>query len=64
MEKLTTDYKQWLTELKSKIRSAQMKAAIAVNSALIQFYWELGKMIDEKENVWGTKLIDRVAKDL
>ena len=57
-------YKQWLTELKSKIRSTQVKAAIAVNSALIQFYWELGKMIAEKENVWGSKLIERVADDL
>lgn len=46
------------------VRSAQVKAAIAVNSALIQFYWELGKMIAEKENIWGSKLIELVAKDL
>lgn len=37
------DYKKWLTGLKSKIHSAQLKAAIAVNSVLIDFYWELGK---------------------
>lgn len=59
-----TNYKQWLTELKGKIRSVQVKAAIAVNSALIQFYWELGKMLSEKESVWGAKLIEQVAKDL
>lgn len=64
MEKLTTDYKQWLTELKSKIRSAQIKAAIAVNSALIQFYWELGKMIDEKQTAWGSKFLETLSKDL
>ena len=64
MKALNTDYKQWLAELKGKIRSTQIKAAIAVNSALIQFYWELGKMIAEKENVWGDKLIEQVAKDL
>jgi predicted nuclease of restriction endonuclease-like (RecB) superfamily len=59
-----TEYKNWLSELKTKIRSSQLKAAIAVNSALIAFYWDLGKMIAEKENVWGSKLIEHVAKDL
>jgi hypothetical protein len=53
MNNLTPEYKTWLTELKSKIRSVQIKAALAVNSALIEFYWELGKMISEKESVWG-----------
>ena len=42
----------------------QAKAAIAVNSALIEFYWELGKMIADKENVWGSILIEQVANDL
>jgi predicted nuclease of restriction endonuclease-like (RecB) superfamily len=37
---------------------------LAVNSALIHFYWELGKQISEKENVWGGKLIASVSKDL
>lgn len=63
--KLTDDsYKKWFTDLKRKIHSVQIKTAIAVNSTLIQFYWELGKMIAEKENVWGKKLIEQVAKDL
>lgn len=62
--KLSTDYKAWLTELKTKVRSSQIKAAIAVNSALIEFYWELGKMIAEKESSWGSKLIEQVSKDL
>jgi hypothetical protein len=31
------EYKIWLTELKSKIRSSQIKAAMAVNAALIRF---------------------------
>lgn len=64
MEITTTEYKNWLVELKSKIRSSQIKAAIAVNSELIAFYWELGKSISEKESVWGSKLIEKVAQDL
>ncbi|CAM4252873.1 Protein of unknown function [Pedobacter westerhofensis] len=47
------EYKICLSELKSKIRSSQMKAAITINAALIRFYWELGKMISEKEVQWG-----------
>lgn len=64
MNNLDIEYKSWLIQLKSKIRSVQAKAAIAVNSALIEFYWELGKMITEKENVWGSKLLEQVAQDL
>lgn len=58
------DYSIWLTDLKSKIRTNQLKAALAVNAALINFYWEIGKMISEKEKVWGSKLIEQVSKDL
>ena len=61
---MNNDYKQWIVELKQKIRSAQIKAAIAINTELIEFYWFLGKMIAEKESVWGSKLIEQVAKDL
>jgi predicted nuclease of restriction endonuclease-like (RecB) superfamily len=52
--------------LKLKIRSTQIKASIAVNATLIQFYWELGKMIVEKQTQtsWGEKLIEQVSKDL
>ncbi|MDR0305995.1 MAG: PDDEXK nuclease domain-containing protein [Chitinispirillales bacterium] len=61
---MNNDYKKWIIEVKQKIRSTQIKAAIAVNSTLIEFYWYLGKMITEKENVWGGKLIEQVSKDL
>ncbi|MGB1243747.1 MAG: DUF1016 N-terminal domain-containing protein, partial [Chitinophagales bacterium] len=41
-------------------------AAISVNSQMIKLYWEIGKFIldqQEKEG-WGTKVIDRLSKDL
>jgi predicted nuclease of restriction endonuclease-like (RecB) superfamily len=62
--KFDDEYKKWLTDLKGRIRQSQIKAAITVNTALIEFYWDLGKMIAEKEAVWGSKLIEQVAKDL
>jgi hypothetical protein len=61
---LSPEYKKWLVELKGKIRSAQIKAAIAVNSTLILFYWELGEMISEKQTAYGTGFIPQLSKDL
>jgi len=63
---LTPEYKRWLIELKSKIQSSQLKASLAINSTLIQFYWELGQMITEKQKVtqWGDKLLEQLSKDL
>ncbi len=60
------EYKNWLVTLKSTIQQRQIKAAVAVNSALIMLYWELGKQIVEKqENAkWGTGFIDQLSKDL
>lgn len=59
-------YKPFLEDLKSKIRSSQIKAAVRVNSTLIELYWQIGKDIvsmQEKEK-WGTQVIERLAKDL
>lgn len=60
------DYKDWLIALKQKIGRAQLKVAVAANTALLQFYWELGKDIAEKleSGLWGTKLIENLASDL
>ncbi len=66
IQKIDDDYKKWILEIKSKIRSAQMKAALSVNAALIEFYWDLGEMISQKQasSSWGSKLIEQVAMDL
>lgn len=56
--------KDWLIGLKSKIRSTQLKAAVTVNTELITLYWDLGKMIAEKQTAWGTGFLDQLSKDL
>ena len=61
---LSKEYKNWIIELKFKIRSTQLKAAVTVNIALTQFYWELGKSINEKQTAWGSKFLETVSKDL
>ncbi|KAA0259125.1 DUF1016 domain-containing protein [Deferribacter autotrophicus] len=59
-------YNEWIKSLKEKFRQVQLKAAVKVNSELLNFYWELGKEIAEKqkEAKWGDKLIEKLSKDL
>lgn len=61
-----SEYKNWLIELKANIKRSQIKAALAVNSELIQLYWDLGKQIVEKQKhaQWGSGFIDQLSKDL
>jgi len=61
-----TGYEQLLRDLKSRIRSAQLKAALAVNQELVLLYWQIGREILQRQGQegWGTKVIDRLAKDL
>jgi len=63
---LDIEYKNWISELKLKVRSAQIRAAIAVNKELILFYWDLGNMLSEKIKTsnWGDKVLENVSNDL
>ena len=59
-------YLVFLDELKQRIQSAQIKAALAVNRELILLYWQIGQDILKKQEAqgWGSKVITRLAKDL
>ena len=61
-----SEYKNWLIELKKNIRQVQIKASLAVNRHVLQFYWELGRdIVDKQENAqWGSGFIDQLSKDL
>ena len=60
------DYSRWLRELKERIRSAQVRAALAVNQELVLLYWQIGRSILEQQGQegWGTKVIEKLAQDL
>jgi len=60
------NYQDLLARLKSQIRTAQVRAAVAVNQELVLLYWGIGKEIltRQREDGWGTRVIDRLAKDL
>lgn len=63
---LSGDYDRFLHELKERIRTAQTRAALAVNRELIMLYWQMGQEIlkRQKEQGWGAKVISKLAKDL
>src|SRR6185437_3961 len=63
---LPSGYPALLEELKHRIRSAQLRAAFAVNRELLLLYWSIGRDILNRQQAegWGTKVIDRLAKDL
>jgi predicted nuclease of restriction endonuclease-like (RecB) superfamily len=59
-------YQDLLARLKSQIQTARARAALAVNQELVLLYWRIGKEIltRQKEDGWGTRVIERLAKDL
>lgn len=63
---LTTDYKQFVTDLKSRIASARLSAARHVNRELVTLYWDIGRGIVEKQQElnWGESVVEMVAAEL
>lgn len=63
---LDTDYTQWLVELKSRYRSAQIKAAVKVNAEKLLFNWQLGRdlVLKRAEERWGAGVVEQVSLDL
>jgi predicted nuclease of restriction endonuclease-like (RecB) superfamily len=63
---LPEDYKNLLTEVKQRIRSAQYEALKAVNKQLIELYWDIGKTIVTRQQgaSWGKSVVEQLAKDL
>ncbi|HUW71181.1 MAG TPA: PDDEXK nuclease domain-containing protein [bacterium] len=66
MKNSLDDYHQWIASLKARLRSVQIKAAIAVQTELLQFYWDLGSEIVErqKSSTWGDGFLKQLSQDL
>jgi predicted nuclease of restriction endonuclease-like (RecB) superfamily len=63
---LPDNYAAFLQTLKERIRTAQVRAALAVNKELVLLYWQIGRDIlsRQEQEGWGAKVIDTLAKDL
>lgn len=62
----TSEYKALFGEIKSRILKGQYEALKAVNRELISVYWDIGKMIVErqKSETWGKSVVDQLSRDL
>jgi predicted nuclease of restriction endonuclease-like (RecB) superfamily len=63
---IAAGYDDFLRGLKERIRSAQVRAVLAVNRELVLLYWQIGRDIltRQQQQGWGAKVIDRLAADL
>jgi len=65
MQNIEKHQYQFITEIKEKVRQAQLEALKAVNVHLINLYWELGKAISEKQTLgWGKSIVQNLSKEL
>ncbi len=62
----SNDYIDFIGSVKDRIRNAQYAALKAVNKELVGLYWDIGKMISEKQRElgWGKSVVEKLALDL
>ena len=63
---LPGDYLDLLNEVKRRVRSAQYEALKAVNNEFIALYWDIGRLIVERQTAmgWGKSVVEKLAQDL
>lgn len=63
---LDEHYKHFLSRIKQRLKSAQMRAALAANTELINFYWELGNdlVAKQKSHKWGDHFLEQLSHDM
>jgi predicted nuclease of restriction endonuclease-like (RecB) superfamily len=59
-------YSGLLTEIKDRVQQAQTRAALSANAEMIAMYWDIGRMIQLRQQTegWGAGVIPRLAADL
>ena len=59
-------YVQWMADIKQRFRQSQLKAAVRVNTAMLEFYWSMGRDIVElrAESKWGNGFFNQLSLDL
>ncbi len=55
-----------LAEIKDRIQRAQTRAIVSANAELVRLYWDIGRLIDERQRRegWGAAVIPRLARAL
>lgn len=60
------EYRQFIENLKTRVASARISAARAVNRDIILLYWDIGRGIVERQQKlgWGESVVEMVSADL
>jgi len=66
MSRLPSGYDELLQDIKNRVKTSRIRAALAVNRELVLLYWGIGRDIlkRQSEQGWGAKVIERLAADL
>ena len=65
LSEMSDSYLDFIEEVKKEIQKQRISVVLNANSSMICLYWNIGRAILQKqeEEGWGTKIIDRMAKD-
>lgn len=60
------NYLDFFINVKERIRKSQYNALKAVNKELIQLYYDIGKLIIEKQDKlgWGKSVVEKLSEDI
>ena len=60
------EYVKWLSDVKARFHQSQIKAAIRVNTAMLEFYWSIGRDLValRAEERWGAGVVKQFALDM
>lgn len=63
---LPDDFTNSVVEIKERIREAQYRALKAVNKELVALYWDIGRLIVERQegDSWGRGIIEKLSSEL
>ena len=66
LSEMSDSYLDFIEEVKKEIQKQRISVVLNANSSMICLYWNIGRAILQKqeEEGWGSKVIDRMAKDL
>lgn len=63
---MDNEYTAWIAKVKKDFLHSQAKAAVRVNRAMLEFYWQLGRDIEtlHAEARWGSAFFENLSLDL
>ncbi len=61
-----SDFAALLADVKGRIQDAQIRAVCAVNAELVRLYWDIGRIIADRQlrEGWGAAVIPRLSREL